>query len=145
MALKQASFSAVWQALVRQSFYPPGHSLLVALAYLIAGPSLAASRLPSVLAFAGYAIMLARVTAAFLKTCPLTGSGGRLNLPLSGALIAAVLAWASPLSIFNAERCMIEAWGLLLLTGLLFAVHPVAAASAAWISELKNVLAMEVS
>ena len=72
------------EALTAQGFYPPLHSTAVALSYWLAGPSLASSRLPSVVIFALSLVLLAWLTYRISSRVVVDGTL-RPWLPLIGA------------------------------------------------------------
>src|SRR5690606_33171385 len=101
-----------------QAFYPPLHSLTVAASYILAGePSLAASRLPSWIAF----LLSVFVTAAAIRRT----IEHRRDADLSayapyGMGIAILFGFFSPLSIQNASVSMLEPLSMLMTAILLY-------------------------
>ncbi|MFN7954143.1 MAG: hypothetical protein U0610_20630 [bacterium] len=107
-AATHASVGELGAAIARQGFYPPLHSLLVAVSYGIAGPTLAASRLPSVLLLAFAAGALAVAAWRVEKECA-PANATRSHGPIAGGWIVALSAFAtSPIGVGNAVLCMLE-------------------------------------
>jgi 4-amino-4-deoxy-L-arabinose transferase-like glycosyltransferase len=101
------------QAIVRQSFYPPLHSLPVALSYASRGVSLASSRLPSVSFFIFYLGLQFFITR---RSCQ------RISAPhptFAGS-VTLFFAATSPVVVLTSSLCMLEPLGVLLVSGLLF-------------------------
>ena len=92
VAAYQKDVDSIWQAIVRQTFYPPVHSLFIALSYSLFGPSLFASRIPSVFFFLIYLIVVFVVTFLFLwnKKVPMTVS--QIKISMIGSSSAVMLA-----------------------------------------------------
>lgn len=117
-SLRERSLPHLYSSITDQSFYPPLHSLTVAAAYsALGGPSLAASRLPSWIAF-----LLSIIVTGF--AIRMTISKQSKSVPQKfvayGMGIAAVFAFFSPLSLQNASVCMIEPLSMLVTAGILY-------------------------
>jgi len=117
-ALRAGGAGAVYEAFTRQSFYPPLHSLIVVPAYLLAGPTVAASRLPQVILL-GLAVLFIAGLVYRVARAP----GLPRTAPVAGALAAAWLTFACPILLFNSALCMIEPLGVVLVTLLLWSIH----------------------
>lgn len=113
-AVSNGGFSDFAAAVRRASFYPPLHALFVAPWYLLWEPSPAASRLPSVLAFALALGVIFAVTRRLLLLQSVSKAAA------SWAAASAVLfACLSPITLINAGLCMVEPLGFLLMALLL--------------------------
>jgi len=113
LALTRLSPGQLYRAVTGQGFYPPLHSLLIAAGYLIGGPSIATTRMPTVIIFALTLLALAWLTARLADV----DSGGNLSagrLPLAGAAVAVAFAITSPAFVDNAVLAMLEMTGALL-------------------------------
>lgn len=129
-ALINGSLSELYQAIVNQAFYPPIYSLFVAASYLIAGPGLFASRLPTVLNYALLVIGLFALTYYLARhlTNPKSNPGESVVVnrrtgtfvALVGAGFVVALSITSPTMIRNAVLCMLEITGALFLLPLIF-------------------------
>jgi len=104
----------VVDAILKQSYYPPVHSLFVALWYVIGEPDLVYSRLPSI---ANLVLLLAALAFgtywAVWKESRQTGQPGRW-LALLGSMAAVSFAVTSHALVTNAALCMLEITGALL-------------------------------
>jgi len=106
-AFKTGSLPEIYQAIVRQSFYPPLHSFFVSTSYLLFGPSLASSRTPSVVL---YFFSLIFLYFALLK---------EEKNKNEGAVLGSLLMALSPILMLNSTLCMLEATGIMLTSSLL--------------------------
>lgn len=102
-ALGSLSLSTIYESIVRQVFYPPLHSFLVAPFYFIFGPSHFSSRIPSVLIYVLSAFL---IYSSLLRAFP----GKR-----DESLFAATLVILCPMAVYNGVLCMLEPVGLLLV------------------------------
>jgi len=100
------------RAMAEQSFYPPVHSLFVAAGYLLAGPGLAASRLPTVVNFALTLGLLAWLTVQVSRwsSNDVTVSPWLVG---AGATFAVACAITSEVYVLNAVLVMLEITGAL--------------------------------
>ncbi len=114
-AIAESSPSALVQAVRNQSFYPPVGSLFIAAAYALAGPSIAASRMPSVVSFAcvlvGLAYLVMRIAGKQERSCARKGDRW---LSVAGAAFAIALAISSRVFVRNSVPCMAEMCGAML-------------------------------
>jgi hypothetical protein len=104
------------RAIFQQSFYPPVHSLTILPSYLILGPSLATTRIPTVVTFAVLLIAVAAFT--FRTTSQISGAGSGIAFVATAAIIYFVST--SPVLIQNAVLCMLELLGCLWVILLLW-------------------------
>lgn len=104
------------KAVFHQSFYPPVHSLTVLPSYLIAGPSLATTRIPTVVTFAVLLIVAARFT--FQTTSRFSRGGSGIAFVGTAAIIYFIST--SPVLIQNAVLSMLELLGSLWVILLLW-------------------------
>lgn len=116
-AVRSGSPGYVYRAIRDQSFYPPLHSLTVAAGYsALGGPSLAASRAPSWMAF----LLSLFVTALAIRATICR----RSDIPESainyGMGVACLFGFFSPLSIQNASVCMLEPLSMLVTALILY-------------------------
>ena len=105
----------IWHAVTRQAFYPPLYSFLVAASYFFLSPDFVSSRLPALLCFIIYAVLLFSCVTLFFKKFP----AYQKNSALLGSL-AGILAVTSPITIFNSTLCMLELPGVLTVTVCIF-------------------------
>jgi hypothetical protein len=105
-AIKRGNAVGIYQSIVRQAFYPPAYSFAVASSYLISGVNLVSSRLPALLCFILYCILLVTAVFGFLKSEP------NSNPALICACLTLIFAVTSPITIFNSSLCMLELPGL---------------------------------
>ncbi len=110
-------------AIARQGFYPPLHSLVVAVSYGVAGPTLASSRLPSVicLALAIAALALASRHHHFRGD----GAATTVNATSSAWVLTTLAVSTSPICVDNAVLCMLEPLALVGFGALTFLAHAV--------------------
>jgi len=106
--------SDMFLAVRNQSFYPPMHSFFVAAAYLLAGPSVASSRMPTVINFT--LTLLGLVWLTFRIARREDKNPGRPDpwVPAAGAAFAVALAISSHDLVVNAVLCMLEMTGAML-------------------------------
>jgi len=133
VAIRDLSPTALWQAITDQGFYPPVHSLFVTTSYLLVGPSLVSSRLPTVFLFGLTLVGLAWITFriasrnAFDDGHGETGTGAVLSalrrawLPAAGAAFAVAFAITSEVFISLSVLVMLEMTGACLTILLLLA------------------------
>lgn len=112
-ALAMGSPAALYRAVTEQGFYPPTHSFIVAGAYLLAGATLPASRLPTVVIFALTLLLLAWLTVRLGRRVA-SADGLERWLPLAGAAFAVVFALSSEIFVRNGVLLMFEMTGALL-------------------------------
>jgi hypothetical protein len=129
------------KAIIQQSFYPPLHSLTVLPSYLLAGPSLATTRISTVVTFAVLIIVVAALT--FRTISWIAGVGNGTAYVATAATVYFVST--SPVLIQNAVLCMLELIGCLWITLLLWLSwhldHP---SSRRWIRVCSYVLVLFV-
>jgi hypothetical protein len=104
------------RAVIEQSFYPPVHSLTVLPSYLIAGPSLATTRMPTVITFV--LLIIAAGTFTFHTTSKIEDAG-RGATYISTA-VAIFFVSTSPVLLENSVLCMLELIGCLWIVLLLW-------------------------
>ncbi len=105
-AASRGSMADLGAAIARQGFYPPLHSLVVALSYGVAGPTLASSRLPSVIALA---LAIAAVGLASRRQRSRgDGETTRGNAASGAWVVATIVVSTSPICVDNAVLCMLE-------------------------------------
>ena len=114
-ALVHLNPADLYEAIVSQSFYPPVHSVFVALSYLLGEPGIAASRMPTVLVAAITVLGMAR----FVFRVAREDSETDRWLPLAGALFSITLAIFSLTFIVNSVLCMLEMTGAMLGVALI--------------------------
>lgn len=118
-ALKSYSPQSIFEAITRQSFYPPVNSIGVAASYLLFSPSLASTRLVSLIWFICTILILYRLTFDFLK------SRCAGFVPAGAALVAAVLTTFSPIHVYNSVLCMLEPLAVALVALLLLVLNSI--------------------
>ncbi len=106
----------IFDSIRRQSFYPPVQSFVTAISYALTGPTLASSRVPSIVCFAAYFLAVAATVVRLLRRSPL---GNDRNVVLFSATMALVLGFSSPETVENSVLCMLEPLGMLLVAWLL--------------------------
>lgn len=122
-ALQAGSPAAVFDAIRRQSFYPPLHSLMLAVAYHLDEPGLAASRWPGVLSLALLFPALGALIVALARRQAPPQSRAEVWVLVFGAAFTMALAASGPVLITNAVLCMLELPGALLAVGVLWLAH----------------------
>jgi hypothetical protein len=95
------------QAIFEQSFYPPVHSLTVLPSYLIAGPSLVTTRIPTVVTFA--VLLIAMAVLTYRTITQIAGQGIGVALVATAAIVYFIST--SPVLIQNAVLSMLELIG----------------------------------
>lgn len=115
-ALKTLSPGEIWQAITRQAFYPPVHSVAVSLSYLLFSPTIFSSRLPSLIFFIGALLIFSKFLQSFLKTQP----DIKQNISFVALLFGAYLLFFSPANAFLAVLSMLEMPGVFLFSVLLW-------------------------
>lgn len=115
-AIKRGGAAGIYDAIVRQAFYPPLHSFFVTTSYLIVDPSLVSSRMPSLVIFVLYLSLLSFSVYFFLKQRDSTKS----HLASACAILAGLVAALSPITIYNSALCMLELPGMLFITLCIF-------------------------
>ena len=114
--LTRLDLGGAFQAIARQGFYPPLNSVLVAISYLFFGPTLISSRIPGLLQFCAYLVVMAFTTRR-LATALLQQEYRQV------ALISVVaLSAFSPIAFTNASLCMLEPTGLLVTALILYSL-----------------------
>jgi 4-amino-4-deoxy-L-arabinose transferase-like glycosyltransferase len=121
-ALAQRAPGELYTAVTGQGFYPPVHSFFVAVAYAVMGPTLAASRLPTVVNFALSLLLLGWFTL-WLARRGLIGHPVGHWWALAAASCAVAFAITSPVYIGAAVLVMQEITGALLGLVLLLLAH----------------------
>ena len=112
VALNSYSLPAILHAITRQAFYPPVYSVFVAASYLFSGPTLSASRMPSLLfLFAGALILIAAIFR-------IVGKSKEKILFAASAVF--LLFTTSPVLQENAALCMLELCGVCVTSILLY-------------------------
>lgn len=114
--LQTGEVHTIIEAFRRQSFYPPIHSLTITPFYLLFGPSLATSRLPSVFLFMIYCLLFSFTLRSLLNAKAANLSGISSTAGFSFGLLVGCL---SPILIFNSTLCMLETLGTLLMLAFL--------------------------
>lgn len=104
------------RAIIRQSFYPPVHSLTVLPAYLIKGPSLATTRMSTVVTFA--VLLIASAVLIYRATSQMVGTGSGVAYVATAATVYFVST--SPVLIQNVVLNMLELIGCLWIILLLW-------------------------
>jgi hypothetical protein len=104
------------RAIFEQSFYPPVHSLTVLPSYLIAGPSLVTTRIPTIVTFAVLLIAVAILTYLTITRIAELGIGAAL---VATAAIVYFVS-TSPVLIQNAVLSMLELIGCIWVMMLLW-------------------------
>ncbi|MDY6937193.1 MAG: hypothetical protein SWY16_05950 [Cyanobacteriota bacterium] len=131
-ALVHLNPSDLYRAIVNQSFYPPVHSIFVAISYLLAGPGIAASRMPSV--------VIAAVTVLGMAGLVWQISRSRSVDPwlcVSGATLSATLAIFNLNFILSSTLCMLEMTGAMLgvlLVAIAYRIDRVGKRRSAWVA-----------
>lgn len=116
VAVQRRDTAHFWRAIFQQDFYPPVHSLTVLPSYLIAGPSLVTTRIPTVVTFA---MLLVAVTAiTFRTTSQIPGASRGIAFVATATTVYFVST--SPVLIQNAVLCMLELLGCLWVILLLW-------------------------
>lgn len=119
-AVQSGDIAHISQAIRNQSFYPPVHSLTVLPSYLIAGPSLASTRMATVLTFG---VLIIVVTVLIFRTT------SQILGPVHGVayIVTAITIYfvsTSPILIQNAVLSMLELIGCLwVILLLLLCLH----------------------
>lgn len=123
-AIQSGKAFDIYEAVVRQSFYPPLHSFILAPTYLLFGPSLSSSRIPSVLM---YFLSIGIFYFAISRHEKREGTG---------VLFASILFSLSPIFLLNSALCMLEPLGVLLTSFLLLILTHNVRAPHIWLSLL---------
>ena len=111
-ALIGRSFYDLYRSVVDQSFYPPVHSIFVAISYALGGPTLAASRLPTLVNMA--LVLIIMVWLTMLLASEYTGRRISNWLLVTSAALTLAFAMTSEIFITNAVLAMVEMSGALL-------------------------------
>lgn len=110
------------EALRRQAFYPPVHSLFVTLSYLVFGPTLFSSRMPSLVFW-----LLSTANLFLLISWSVRRHQPGLKVPLwpqlFGATLASYLFANTRLLMVNSLLCMLELCALFFVTLLLLCLQ----------------------
>lgn len=120
-ALTNLAPGELLRAVTDQSFYPPVHSFFVAAGYLLAGPSLSTSRLPTVATLVLTLLGLAWITFRLARRDAGPPPATRW-LSLAGATFAVALAITNKTFLTHAVLVMQEMTGAFLGIGLLLVV-----------------------
>jgi len=115
VAAKSKNAAHLIQAVREQAFYPPLHSLFVATAYAIADPSVATSRLPSILFLGLEALLLFYACFCFFRYQDFPSR----IISGSVALIFTVTCYTA---ILNSALCMLEPVGMFFTAALLLSI-----------------------
>ncbi|MFH0954173.1 MAG: hypothetical protein V1873_07575 [Verrucomicrobiota bacterium] len=115
-AVARADAAQIYRSIVRQAFYAPVHSFVVAASYAIAGPSLASSRMPNVVLLGVFAALLTVATHRAIRRVMPATSPPWVSVGASAALS---LALSSPMMVVNAVLCMLEMTGCVIVTLIL--------------------------
>jgi 4-amino-4-deoxy-L-arabinose transferase-like glycosyltransferase len=113
-ALAKRSLQDLFLAVRNQGFYPPVHSFFIAAAYVVDGPSVASSRMPTVINFV---LMLLGLAWLIFRTARgETGDSAKPDawIPAAGAVFAVALGITSHILVVNAVLCMLEMTGAML-------------------------------
>jgi hypothetical protein len=111
MAIRSGSFASIFEAIHRQSFYPPLHSFIVAPFYLFLSPSLASSRLPSL-------VLLIGSIFCFYIILKRTNICDRRHF-LFASLCSLCFFVESPILAENSVLCMLELPGVFIVCMML--------------------------
>lgn len=119
-AIATRSPSDFYRAVTDQSFYPPVHSFFIAAAYALAGPSLATSRLPTIVIFAFTLLLLGWLTFRIARAT----ANKQFDhwLPLAGAAFAVAFALTSEVFVTLTVLAMLEMTGAMFGLLLLFSI-----------------------
>jgi 4-amino-4-deoxy-L-arabinose transferase-like glycosyltransferase len=120
----------LYHALVEQSFYPPVHSFFVAAGYALGGPTLAASRLPTLVN-----LVLTTILLVWLTLLLASGSADRQTnrwLLVTGGALTLAFALTSKVFVINGALVMVEMTGALLGLLLIAACVRVGERTQAW-------------
>lgn len=109
-ALQRHDFTHTISAVVRQSFYPPVHSLLVSSAYLLGGTTLAMSRGPSLVMWVASILLFAWILWRTLRR-----EASERSTPITIVAISTLAFIASPVVLQHTVLCMIETTGVFLI------------------------------
>jgi hypothetical protein len=115
VAMQRKDIDHFIRAILDQSFYPPVHSFTVLASYLIAGPSLASSRMPSVISLAILSIALAIISYRIIQTKVVESS-----IAIVAAAVTIYLVVTSPTLIMNSVLSMLELTGCVMCMLLLW-------------------------
>ncbi|MCB0352538.1 MAG: hypothetical protein KDD64_03410 [Bdellovibrionales bacterium] len=115
-ALRGGTWDGIESAILRQSFYPPLHSLTALPVSFVLHPSLAASRLPSVIALLLYSILFVVLVRRAVGDSILSLTAGARTFAV---MFCGLVAVTSPILVFNSALCMLEPLGALLMVLLL--------------------------
>ncbi|RIK40348.1 MAG: hypothetical protein DCC55_15235 [Chloroflexi bacterium] len=102
----------LYRSVVEQSFYPPVHSFFVAAGYALGGPTLASSRLPTVVNLVFVLALLVWLTTELARKGANRQPGSTLMI-ISASIVLA-FALTSKIFITNAVLAMVEMTGALL-------------------------------
>lgn len=116
VAVQRRDIAHFSRAIFQQSFYPPVHSLTVLPSYLIAGPSLATTRMPTVVTFAVLLITVAVFTYRITSQIAEADSGAAYVATAATVYFVST----SPVLIRNAVLSMLELIGCLWVVLLLW-------------------------
>lgn len=107
LAFRRDGLTGLWEALRKESFWPPFFPLIVSVNFHLFGPSFATSRLPALLLSSLAIGITAR--ACYVAT---HRTSGEHSVSLGSATIALLAGGSTPLLLWNSSLCMIEALGL---------------------------------
>lgn len=107
--LSRGDFWGVWNAFIRQSFYPPLHSIIVAISYIVWGASYFSSRASSLLLYSFSALSLAIVAFRFCREQTQSS-----KIAVFASLLSLLGFLACPIAIENSALCMLELLGVFL-------------------------------
>ncbi|MBE9039532.1 hypothetical protein IQ235_01815 [Oscillatoriales cyanobacterium LEGE 11467] len=120
-AIVHLNLPDLYRAIVSRSFYPPIHSVFVAMSYGLGEPGIATSRMPTV--FIGAIAVLGMAGLVF----GISYSESKTDrwLPIAGATFSVTLAICSLTFILNSVICMLEMTGAMLGILLIAIAHGV--------------------
>lgn len=122
-ALVSGDLRGLIQAVTGQAFYPPLFSLIIAAYYLVFGPGLFASRMPTVVNFAGLILGLFGITFYLVRRsfqARKEENSPAVILALLGAGFTTALLITSPTIIRNSAISMLEITGALWVLPLMY-------------------------
>jgi hypothetical protein len=112
--IQRGDIGGIGEAIRRQAFYPPVHSIPVAISYLLLEPSLFSSRLPALVFFAATLLLLAFFLRRFFQDVPDFVSWGAISFAL-------IFSAASEIAVLHSTLSMLEMTGVFLVAALLIA------------------------
>jgi len=119
LALKNASWAELDWAIRSQAFYPPIHSLILALGFVFLGPGIASGRFVTLFVFGGAVLLLAILTFKIAYSTFENRERAR-TASLIGAAFAVLLAITSEPFVLHGTVVMLEMSGVLLVLILIY-------------------------